>query len=212
MLNQLTPKLDAFRSLVQRAGALHSELATLDTAIRNLDTIKARIAECGDEAQVHPLIADLRQAEETVTVKRLREPRLRDELAAIVKDAEFAHFEVMSAIEALLNDLSEAATQPFRELLLSLQPEEDNSKRDNANRVVLKALAPAVLADELYKMLRDAGRVVGVVSGDPYGPAKGLRSSLEITDALLVRLPELHDERKRMTAACEAFRKVLAKG
>jgi phosphoserine phosphatase len=60
--------------------------------------------------------------------------------------------------------------------------------------VVLKALAPAVLVEELLKMLRDAFHSVGVVSGDPYGPAKGIRRALEITDALLA---EVHEERKR---------------
>ena len=158
------------------------------------------------------LIAALRRAEEIVTVKRLRESRLRGELDAIVKEAEFAHFEIMSAIDPMLNDLSTAATQPFRDLLESLQPEEENSKRDAANLVVLKALAPAVLVEELLKMLRDAFYSVGVVSGDPYGPAKGIRRALDITDALLARLPEVHEERKRNVAACAAFRKAFAKG
>jgi phosphoglycolate phosphatase-like HAD superfamily hydrolase len=212
MDDHTTTKLDAFRSIVQKSGALHAELATLDVAIRDLDGIKARISECRDEAEASQLIAAMRRAEETVTVKRLRESRLRDELAAIVKEGEFAHFEVISAIDAMLNDLTEAVIQPFRELLLSLQPEEENPKRDDANKVVLKALAPAVHVEDLLKMLRDAYRSVGVVTGDPYGPAKGLRAALEITDALLARIPEVHNERKRMTAACEAFRKVLAKG
>ena len=99
----------------------------------------------------------------------------------------------------------------FRDLLLSLQPEEDNSKRDDANKVVLKSLAPAVHVEDLLKMLRDACRSVGVATSDPYGPAKGLQTALEITDAILARLPEVNSERKRLAAACEAFRKVFAK-
>lgn len=212
MDDHTTAKLDAFRSLVQKAGALHTELATLDTAIGDLDSIKARIAGCHDEAAAHQLIAQLRRAEETVTVKRLRESRLRDELAAIVKDAEFTYFEVMTGIDAALNDLAAAAIQPFRDLLLSLQPEEGNPKRDDANKVTLAALAPTVLVQDLLKMLREAWLSVGVVTDDPYGPAKGVRAALEITDALLARIPEVHNERKRMVAACDAFRKVLAKG
>jgi hypothetical protein len=35
---------------------------------------------------------------------------------------------------------------------------------------------------------------------------------LDITDVLLARLPEVHEERKRHVAACAAFRKVFAKG
>lgn len=212
MDDHTTTKLDAFRSLVQKAGALHAELATLDAAICELDSIKAQITDCSDDAKALQLIAALRRAEEIVTVKRLRESRLRGELDAIVKEAEFAHFEIMSAIDPMLHDLSTAATQPFRDLLESLQPEEENSKRDAANQVVLKALAPAVLVEELLKMLRDAFHSVGVVSGDPYGPAKGIRRALDITDALLARLPEVHEERKRHAAACAAFRKVFAKG
>lgn len=212
MKDQSTPKTDAFRSLVHQAGALQTEISTLDAAIGDLDAIKARISDCRDETEAHQLIAAMRRAEETVTVKRLRESRLRDELAAIVKEAEFAHFEVMSAIDAMLLDLTDIATQPFRELLLSLQPEEDNSKRDDANKVVLRAIAPAVLVEDLFKMLHDAVHSVGVVTKDPYGPAKGIRKALEITDALLARVPEVHNERKRHAAACDAFRKVLTKG
>ena len=130
MDDHTTTKLDAFRSLVQKAGALHAELATLDAAICELDSIKAQITDCSDDAKALQLIAALRRAEEIVTVKRLRESRLRGELDVIVKEAEFAHFEIMSAIDPMLNDLSTAATQPFRDLLESLQPEEENSKRD----------------------------------------------------------------------------------
>lgn len=82
------------------------------------------LANCRDEAESLPFVAALRRAEETVTVNRLRESRLRDEFAAIVRKAEFAHFEVTSATDAMLNELSDAAIQPFRDLLLSLQPEE----------------------------------------------------------------------------------------
>lgn len=212
MDDHTTAKLNAFRSLVQKAGALHTELATLDTAIGDLDSIKARITDCRDEAEAHQLIAAMRRAEETVTVKRLRESRLRDELAAIVKEAEFTYFEVMTGIDAVLNDLAAAAIQPFGDLLRSLQPEEVNPKWDDANKVTLASLSPAVLVQDLLKMLREAWLSVGVVTEDPYGPAKGIRAALEITDALLARLAEVHNELKRHAAACEAFRKVLAKG
>lgn len=212
MDDHTTAKLDAFRSLVHKSGALYAELATLDGAIRERDAIKTRIGTCDDESEARKLLGDLTRAEESVTLKSIREPRLRDELAAIVKEAEFAHFEVMSAIDAMLNGLADVTIQPFRELLLSLQPEDENTKRDDANNVVLKALVPAVLVEDLFKMLHEASHSVGVATRDPYGPAKGLRAALEITDALLARLPEAHRERKRHAAACEAFRKVLANG
>jgi hypothetical protein len=54
-----------------------------------------------------------------------------------------------------------------------------------------------------------SGEVSGAI-GDPYGPAKGLQTALEITDALLARLPEVNSERKRLAAACAAFRNVFA--
>lgn len=211
MSNHTNPKIDAFRSLVQQAGTLHAELVSLDNAIRDLDAIKTRIGDCRDEAEARKSLAELTRAEESVTIKRIREPRIRTELAAIVKEAEFAHFEVVSAIEAMLNELSDAVIQPFRDLLLSLQPEEGNSKRDDANKAVLKSLAPAVHVEDLLKMLRDACRSVGVATSDPYGPAKGLQTALEITAAILARLPEVNSERKRFAAACTAFRNVFAK-
>lgn len=212
MDDHTTAKLNAFRSLAQQAGALHSELATLDDAVRDLDAIKARISDCRDEAEARQIVADLKRAEETVTVKRLRESRLRDELATKVKEAELTYFDVMTGIDAALNDLAWAAIQPFRDLLQSLQPEEDNPKRDDANKVALAALAPAVHVEDLTKLLRDAWRAIGVVTGDPYGPAKGIATALEITESLLSRIPEVHNERKRHAGACEAFRKALAKG
>ena len=65
MDDHITPKLDAFRSLVHKAGALHAELATLDAAIRELDAIKARIADCRDEAEALASSSPtLRRAEE----------------------------------------------------------------------------------------------------------------------------------------------------
>ena len=194
-----------FRRLVIRIAR------TFFTGEPKITVVAWRIADCRDEAEALPLVAALRRAEETVTVKRLRESRLRDEFAAIVRKAEFAHFEVTSATEAMLNDLLDAAIQPFRDLLLSLQPEEDNSTRDDATKVVLKSLAPAAHVEDLLKMLRDACRSVGVATSDPYGPAKGLQTALEITDAILARLPEVNSERKRFAAACAAFRNVLAK-
>ena len=79
------------------------------------------------------------------------------------------------------------------------------------NKIILAALAPAVHVENLIKLLRDAWSAIGVVTSDPYGPAKGIRTALEITDTLLTRLPEVHSERKRHVAACEAFRKALGK-
>ena len=49
-------------------------------------------------------------------------------------------------------------------------------------------------------MLRDAFRSVGVATGDPDSPAKELQTALEITDALLARIPEIHSERKRFAS------------
>jgi len=80
---------------------------------------------------------------------------------------------------------------------LSASPDR-NHKRDDANKVVSKSLAPVVHVEDLLKMLRDACRSVAFATSDPYGPAKGLQTALEITDAILARLPEVDSERKRL--------------
>jgi hypothetical protein len=84
MSNHTTPKIAAFRSIVQQAGTLHAELSTLDTAIRDLDAIKARMGDCRDEAEARKSLGELTRAEEAVAVKRIREPRLRADISGLL--------------------------------------------------------------------------------------------------------------------------------
>ncbi len=99
----------------------------------------------------------------------------------------------------------------IRDLLTSIQPDGENRKRDEANEVTLAAAGPAVLVERLQRDLEDAWRAVGVVSDDPNGPVNGIGTALAITDQILGTLPQVRAEGDRLTAACAAFRKVLAK-
>ena len=59
MTHQPTPQIDSFRSIVQKAVTLHSEISTLDAAIRERDEIKARMGDCRDEAEARKHLATL---------------------------------------------------------------------------------------------------------------------------------------------------------
>jgi hypothetical protein len=87
MSNQSTPKTATFRSLVQKTGTLHAEISTLDAAIRDRDAIKARMADCGDEAEARKHLADLMRAEETVIIKQVRKPHLQADLVDLLTQA-----------------------------------------------------------------------------------------------------------------------------
>ena len=112
MNHQPTPQLNAFRSIVQQAGTLHAELSTLDTAIRDLDSIKTRMGDSRDESEVRKLLSELTRAEETVTVKRFREPRLRADLADTVTQAEHAFQTAFTEVESILTALAESSVHP----------------------------------------------------------------------------------------------------
>lgn len=204
-------KLDAFRSLARKTETLHAELASLDAAVSDLDAIKERIDSCRDEAEARQLLAEFREAEDTVTIKRIRQTRLREELAATTREAEFAYFDAITVLTQLTTEVKKAALEPLDKLLRSLQPEELNRKRDEANKVALSAVSPSVHAEEMGRRLGDVWKEIGIKTNDPYGPAKNIRHALETVDHVLARIPELQKEAKRNTAACEAFRKAYAK-
>ena len=212
MNHQPTPQLNAFRSIVQQAGTLHAELSTLDTAIRDLDSIKTRMGDSRDESEVRKLLSELTRAEETVTVKRFREPRLRADLADTVTQAEHAFQTAFTEVESILTALAESSVQAFRDLLQFIQPDQDNPKTLKANEVTQAAVGPAALTQRLRNDLDNAWRAVGVVSGDPYQGVKGVNSALAIMDEVLATVPQVHAATQRMSAACEAFRKVFTKG
>ena len=212
MFNQSTPKTAAFRSLVEKAGTLQTELVSLDTAVRDLDAIKARMGDCRDEAEARTFVGELTRAEQTVTVKRIREPRLRAEMAEVVKEAEIALHNALTELGDILTERGEFAMRAIRDLLQSIQPEEENRKRDDANEVTLAAVGPAVLVARLQQDVGGAWRGIGVVTSDPYGPVNAIKSSLVIVEQIIGTLPQIQAEGQRYASACEVFRKVLAKG
>jgi hypothetical protein len=209
MTHQTTPQIDAFRSIVKQAGTLHAELSTLATAIRDLDSIKARMGDCRNEAEARKLLGDLNRAEETVIVKQAREPRLQAELAAHLSETEDAFHAANTEITRLVEDTPKQATEAFRDLLTASQLDHDSRNIEQANAVVTKAIRTRALAGQQEDRLHEAWRAVAS-STDPLAKrVEGFKTSLVWFDKVLVAQAQIADEDKRMAAACDAFRKVL---
>lgn len=133
MTRQLTPKTAAFRSLVQKACTLNAEIATLDAAIRALDAIKARMGDCRDEADARKLLSELTRAEETVTIKRIREPRLKAGLTELLTTAEDAFHPAHAEAGAIAAQTPKQAVSSFRDLLMVVQLDNEHAKTEKAN-------------------------------------------------------------------------------
>lgn len=211
MSNQSTPKTVAFRSLVQKPGTLHTEISTLDTAIRERDAIRARIGDCQDEAEARKHMGDLTRAEETVIIKQARLPRQQAELAALIEDTlegfNAANEEWRKIIEATPTQ----SAQAFRDLLHAAQLDPEVRKVELANPVVVDAIRPLALASKQDDLRNEAWRAANLTSDAPSQRVAGLQSALKWLEKVQAAHEEVVAEDKRMTAACEAFRKVLAK-
>ena len=211
MFNQSTPKTVAFRSLVQKLGTLHTEISTLDTAIRERDAIRARIGDCQDETEARKHLGDLTRAEETVIIKQARLPRQQAELTALLDETlegySAAHEEWRKIIEAT----PKQSAQAFRDLLLAAQLDPEVRKVELANPVVVDAIRPLALASKQDDLLHEAWRSANITSDTPGQRVAGLQSALKWLDKVHAAHADVVAEDKRMTAACEAFRKVLAK-
>jgi hypothetical protein len=101
MTTLTTPKTAAFRSRLAKAEALHTEICTLDTAIRDRDATRTRMADCCEEAEARKHLGDLMRAEETVTIKQVRDPRLQADLADLLTQTEAAHAESHAEVAAI---------------------------------------------------------------------------------------------------------------
>jgi hypothetical protein len=212
MYNQSTPKIDSFRAIVSKAATLHAELTTLDTAISTRDAIKTRMGDSRDEAEARKFLGELTSAEESVTVKQVREPRLKADLADTVAQAERTFHDAFTEVENMLSALAESSVLDFRDLLQSIQPEEENRKRDEANKVTLAAVVPAVLTQRLRDDLDNSWRAMSGVTKDPFQGVNGVKTALAIMDEIIASQPQVHAVTRRMAASCDAFRKVFAKG
>ncbi|MCX6877910.1 MAG: hypothetical protein NTW21_29465 [Verrucomicrobia bacterium] len=209
MTHQPTPQIDAFRTLVQKAGTLHADLSTLDGAICERDAIRARMGDCRNEAEARKLLGDLTRAEETVIVKQAREPRLQAELAAHLAETEDAFHAANTEITRLIEDTPKQAMEAFRDLLTASQLDPENRKVEQANPVVTKAIRPRALASQQEDRLHEAWRAVASSTDSLVKRVEGFKTSLAWFDKVLVAQVQIADEDKRMTAACQAFHKVL---
>jgi hypothetical protein len=212
MFNQSTPKTAAFRSLVQKTGTLHSEISTLDTAIRDRDAIRTRMADCGDEMEARKHLGDLIRAEETVTIKQARLPRQQSDLANLLDQTLDAYGEAHTEWRSIIEATPKQAAQAFRELLHAAQLDPEVQKVEKANPVVVDAIRPLALASQQDDLLYEAWRSASITSDAADKRVAGFQSAIKWLDKVQAAHSEVVAEDKRMVAACEAFRKVLAKG
>lgn len=211
MFNQSTPKTVAFRSLVQKAVTLHSEIFTLETAIRERDAIKARMGDCNDEQEARKHLASLMQAEETVIVKQAREPRQQAELADLLMQAEEAFHSANSELTQIINETPKQAMAAFRDLLVASQLDPEERKVEQPNPVVIKAIRPCALVGQQDDWLHEACRSLVWDQEPTTKRLEGFKRVLVWFEKVLAAQVEIEAECKRMVAACEAFRKALAK-
>ncbi len=170
-----------------------------------------RMGDCRNEAEARKLLGDLTRAEETVIVKQAREPRLQAELAAHLEETEDAFHAANTEIARLIEDTPKQAMEAFRDLLAASQLDHDSRNIEQANAVVTKAIRPRALAGQQEDRLHEAWRSVAS-STDPLAKrVEGFKSALVSFDKVLAAQVQIADEDKRMAAACEVFRKVLAK-
>ncbi|MEI7911421.1 MAG: hypothetical protein WCK77_17445 [Verrucomicrobiota bacterium] len=212
MTHQPTPKTAAFRSLVQQACTLNAEIATLDAAIRALDAIKARMGDCRDEADARKLLSELTRAEETVTIKRIREPRLKADLTELLTTAEDAFHPAHAEAGAIAAQTPKQAVSSFRDLLMVVQLDNEHAKTEKANEGAARAIKPLALARSQEDNLDSAWRAVALAGDSLDKRVEGLTTALTLLDKVLSGQGQIAAEANLLSAACEAFRKVFAKG
>jgi hypothetical protein len=211
MANHTTPKIDSYRIIVRNALALYADLASIDTAISVRDAIKARMGDCRDEAEARQLLSDLTRAEESVTIKRIREARLRADLAGALISAEDAFYPAFAETEKLVTDASGRSVADFIDLLRAAQLDEPSAQTDKLNEVTAAAVKPNALARRQLTALDGARRAVAVVSDALEDRVNGAQNAIAVMDKILAALPEIAAEAKRLAVACDAFIKALTK-
>lgn len=210
--NQSTPKTAAFRSLVQKTETLHAEISTVETAIRERDSIRNRMADCRDETEARKHLGDLTRAEETVIVKQARLPRQQADLADLLEKTLDAYGEAHTEWSRVIETTPKQAAQAFRELLHAAQFDPEVQKVEKANPVVVDAIRPLALASQQHDLLYEAWRACNITSDIADKRVAGFLSAIQWLDKVQAAHAEVISEDRRMVAACEAFRKVLAKG
>lgn len=211
MTTTTTPKTAAFRSILAKTAALHADIRTLDDAIRERDAIRARMGECRDETEARKHLGDLMRAEETVTVKQVRDPHLQAVLADLLAETKEAFLESHAEVAAIVRDAPKAALAAFQDMLRSAQLDPDRQKLEQTNPIVAEAIRPNELAKLQEDKLSEAWRTMSLSDAPLSKQVEGFQSALEWHDKALAAHVEIAAEDKRMVAACDAFRKVLAK-
>lgn len=209
--NHTTPKIDSFRTIVGQAVTLYAEISTISTAISNLETIKARIGDCRSEADARRFVSDLTRAEEAVTIKRIREPRMLTDLAALLASANDAKYPAFREAENLLTYATAAALAGIADLLKAVQFDPQPFKPNKVNDMLVEDVRPNVLARRQADALRQAMRNATGPSDPLTDQVVGVKTLLAALDKTLAALPEIAAEAKRLAVACDAFIKALTK-
>lgn len=212
MSNHNTPRLDSFRALVQQANSLHADLITIDAAIRVRDGIKQRMSDCDDETEARELLGELAIAEESVTVKHVRQPRLQAQLAELLTTGEKACNAALSEASRIIQSTPQEAVTSFREVLQDALYRGELANRRSAAENLLRAVGPFIMADHLNSNLSSARRSIAPAT-EPLGERlEGLRSALTNLEKAHAEQANIAAEAARLTAACTAFRKAYSKG
>lgn len=206
------PKTAVFRSSLQKLVTLQTEIFTVDSAIQARDAIRERIGDCRDEDEARKHLGDLTRAEESVIIKQARLPRQQAELGSLIEQTFDAFSEAHSEWSGIIHSSRWQSAEAFRELLHAAQLDPEVQKVEKANPIVVDAIRPLALAEKLDDLLYEAWKAANITSDLPDKRATGLREAIQWLDKVRVALAEVHAEDKRMVAACEAFRKVLANG
>ncbi len=211
MTTSTTPKTAAFRSILAKAATLHSDISTLNDAIRERDAIRVRMGECRDEAEARKHLGDLMRAEETVTIKQVRDHRLQAELADLLAQTEAAFLDANTEVASIVRDAPKSSLTAFLDMLRDAQFDPEKQSLEKVTLIVAESIRPNELAKLQEDKLSEAWRVMSLSNAPLSKRVEGFQTALEWHDNALAAHVEIAAEDKRMTAACEAFRKVLAK-
>lgn len=207
-----TPKLDAFRELLQQVESLDAELSSLEAATRDRDAIKARMSECQDESEARKLLKDLMQAEEDVTVKGIRRPRLQADLAELVTTSEKASNAALNEASRFFGQMRREAVAGFEDVLHHAQAESERPRVRQANTDTSQALTVPTLVERQQRTLQTAHCSIGMTTVPLSDRIMALKSSLATIDRAQTARIDIAGKAARLTAACAAFQKAYAKG
>lgn len=169
------------------------------------------MGDCHDEAEACKLLKELTRAEEVVTIKRIREPRLQADLAELLTDTEKACNAAHSEATRGLGETPQEAVSSFWEVMHDARYPDELAKRRQATEGLLLAIKLRTMADRQQTNLSSARRAVAMTSEPLATRQEGLKSALALLDRAHTAHAEIADETKRLTAACAAFRKVYTK-